>query len=188
MTEVKTKGVNFRGVLAALERLTDKTTVERAIAAARGPAGEALRSGEIVAGGWYPASWYASLLEAIEITAARGPAIIRELSREAMRSDFSTIFRIISLFVSPKRALDNATRVMARYYDGGKISVEEARDGYVRFRFDDYVGFDFRMWDDLIGGMEGVLTSMRVSTPRGKVVSGGQDGDAHMVAELVWRK
>ena len=47
-------------------------------------------SGEILAGGWYPAGWYAALLEAIEIAAARGPEFIP----------------------------DNATRVMARYYDG----------------------------------------------------------------------
>lgn len=187
MPEVKLKGVNFRGTLGALERLAGKDTVARTLAATGGPAGEALRVGEVVAGGWYPASWYAALLEAIETTTGKGPEFIRECSREAIRADFATIFKVISLFISPERALDNATRVMARYYDGGKLSVQEAREGFIRFRFDEYVGLDHRMWEDIAGGMEGVLISMRVLEPRAQIVGGGRDGDAHMVVELVWR-
>ncbi|MEI8255859.1 MAG: hypothetical protein WCJ30_09315, partial [Deltaproteobacteria bacterium] len=57
----------------------------------------------------------------------------------------------------------------------------------VRFRFDDYFGLDRRMWDDIVGGIEGVLISMRVGSPVGKITAGGRDGDAYMVVDLTWR-
>ncbi len=186
-TEVKLKGTNFRGAIGATERLLGKPAMERALAAVRGPAAEPLRNGEVVAGGWYPASWYGALLEAIETTADRGPKFIREISAEAVRADLATIFKVLSFFVSPERALDNATKIMSRYYSGGTVSVLEARHGLIRFRFDDYFGLDRRMWEDIVGGMEGVLISMKVNSPVGKITAGGGDGDAFMVADLVWR-
>ena len=46
---------------------------------------------------------------------------------------------------------------------------------------------DHRMWEDIVGGMEGVLLSMRVESPRGEVVHGGRDGDANMTVDLTWK-
>ncbi|MEI8259642.1 MAG: hypothetical protein WCJ30_28585, partial [Deltaproteobacteria bacterium] len=131
---MRLKGTNFRGALGALERLAGKPAVESALAGIDGPGAEPLRNGEVVAGGWYPAAWYRSLLEAIEKTSGRGPGFIREISNEAVRHDLATIFKVLSFFVSPERALDNATKIMSRYYDGGRVSVSEARHGLVRFR------------------------------------------------------
>jgi hypothetical protein len=186
VVEVRMKGTNFRGTLGALERLHGKPAVERALSIVPGPAAEALRNGEVVTGGWYPAAWYRAFLEGIERSIPDRPELLRELSREAVRYDLATIFKVLSFFISPERALDNATKIMARYYDGGKIAVEETRSDYLRFRFDEYHGLDRRLWEDIVGGMEGVLMSMRVNSPRGRVVSGGGDGDAFMIAELTW--
>src|SRR5262245_60952272 len=72
VTERKLKGINFRGLTAALERRPG-VDVSRVLAAVAGPAGEALRAGEIVAGGWYPASYYDALLAAVEASFPREP-------------------------------------------------------------------------------------------------------------------
>lgn len=94
--------------------------------------------------------------------------MIRALSCDAVKSDFSTLFKLLKLVATPAFALTNATRVMSRYYDGGgRISVMEARDGYIHYRFDGYVGFTPRIWEDVVGGMEGVVEMLDVF-PRGE--------------------
>src|SRR5689334_23031813 len=133
--ERKLKGVNFRGTMSALERKHGKDVLARALARVQGEAGTALRDGSVLAGGWYPASWYASLLSAIVDETSGGEKIALELSKDAVRNDMETLFRILSLFVSPQFALHNAVKVLRRYVDGGTVEVVEARDGHMHFRF-----------------------------------------------------
>jgi hypothetical protein len=51
---------------------------------------------------------------------------------------------------------------MARYYDGGRVSVVASREEYVHLRFDDYFGFTPRVWDDVHGGLEAIVDLMGV--------------------------
>jgi hypothetical protein len=154
--------VNFRGVMKQLERRGGKALLERVLARVPGDVGTALRTGEVVTGGWYPAAWYDALLSAVEAEYPTDRTAIRTLTREAVTDDFKTIFKIISLVVSPNAALRNGVKVMARYWEGGRVDLLEAHEGYVRFVFDDYYGFTPRMWDDVLGGIEAVVDMMGV--------------------------
>jgi hypothetical protein len=157
---VRAKGVNFRGAMKQLERRGGKALLERVLARVEGEAGVAMRTGEIVTGGWYPASWYDALLAAIEVEYPSDRTAIRTLTREAVTDDFKTIFKILSLVVSPSAALRNGAKVMARYWEGGRVALVEAHEGYAHFVFEDYLGFTPRIWDDVIGGIEAVVDMM----------------------------
>lgn len=183
----KLKGVNFRGTIAALERNKGKELTQRVVARVPGEAGEAIRTGAIVAGGWYAGAWYGALLAAIDAETGGGPAFAKQLSREAVKNDMETIFKILSLFVSPQFALQNGVKVIKRYVDGGTLEVLSAQQGDVRFRFTEYYGYTHLMWCDFIGGMEGVLDAMHLAEVGSRIHSGGRDGDPDMEASALWK-
>lgn len=185
MQERKLKGINFHGTLRALEKRNGPEVAARVRAKVRGEAGDALRNGAIVSGGWYPASWYDALLAAIEEEFPDERWICRDLSRAAVTEDFGTLFRAMSLIVSPNYALMTATRVGSRYVDGGKITLVESREGHIHFLFEEFHGYTRRMWEDFIGGMEAVVSLMRVRLLPTRIVRGGRDGDA--VLEVIIR-
>jgi hypothetical protein len=70
---------------------------------------------------------------------------------------------------------------MARYYDGGRLSVVEAREGFVHFRFDDYHGFTSRVWEDVHGGLAGILDLLGVIREPFDVL-GAQGAKAEIIA------
>ncbi|MFO0710075.1 MAG: hypothetical protein U0353_09570 [Sandaracinus sp.] len=162
MGDVRSKGTNIHGVLAAVGRLHGDDAKKRVIDAIPGEAGDALRHGAIVSGGWYPVQWHDATLVAIEKVFPTKRFAIRELTYDSVKTDFQTVFKVISLVASPAFTLTNATKVMARYYDGGKVSVVEAREEIVHLKFDDYFGFTPRIWEDVHGGLEGIVDLLGV--------------------------
>lgn len=159
---MRAKGVNFRGVIDALTRRGGPELRDRVIARVPGEAGEALRTGAVVSGGWYPTEWYDALLTSVEAEYPTERFAIRTLTREAVTHDLRTIFKILSFAVSPEYALTNATKIMARYWDSGRVTVRDAREGRVHFVFENYEGFTPRIWEDILGGMEAVVDMMGV--------------------------
>jgi hypothetical protein len=176
MLERKLKGVNFHGTLRALERKYGAEALAAVKRRVPGEAGAALRSGAVVTAGWYPASWYDAVLVAIEEQLPTQRGVIRELAHDAVTDDFSTLFKVISIIVSPHSALTNATRIVGRYIDGGKITVLESREGLVHFRFEEFHGYTTRMWEDFVGAMEAIVDLTRVQRLPTKIVAGGKDG------------
>lgn len=162
MGDVRSKGNNIHGLLAAVGRVHGEEARARVLAAVPGEGGEALRLGGIVSGGWYPIAWHDATLVAVEEVFPTRRFAIRELTYESVKNDFQTLFKVVSLVASPSFALTNGSKVMARYYEGGRVSVPEARDGFIHVRFDDYFGFTPRLWEDVHGGLEAIVDLMGV--------------------------
>lgn len=162
MGDVRSKGTNIHGILAAVGRMHGEPARAAVRDAVRGEAGEAVRLGAVVSGGWYPVAWHDAVLVAVEETFPTRRFAIRELTYESVKNDFQTIFKVVSLVASPSFAMTNASKVMARYYDGGRVTVVEAREGFLHIRFDDYFGFTPRVWDDVHGGLEAIIDLMGV--------------------------
>ena len=185
--ERKLKGINFLGTLGALEREHGeeaRANVEKKLG---GEVGQAVRQTAILASGWYPAAWYAALLEAIVEEVGGGEATTRSLSREAVKADFKTLFKIVRLFMTPQYALQQGIRVSSRYIDGGQIELVEASNGHAHYRFRDYHGYTRLMWWDFIGGIEGVLENLGAEELFARIVDGGRDGDHHLEVVLRWK-
>jgi hypothetical protein len=175
--ERKLKGVNFHGTLKAVGRLYGPETLARVEQRIDGEAGDAVRAKAVVTAGWYPASWYDAVLRAIEAEFPGERRICRDVARAAVTDDFATLFKIISLVFAPETALKTATKVAARYVDGGTITLVKNEDGVLQFKFDEYFGYTGRMWEDFIGGMEAILDLMKVDRLPTRILSGGGDGD-----------
>lgn len=186
-TERKLKGINFLGTLKALEREHEAETRKKVEANLEGELGEAVRHGGIFASSWYPASWYDALLREI-VTEVRGDSdTVRSLSREAVKADFKTLFKVVRLFMAPEKALQQGMRVSSRYVDGGVIEVVEAKKCVMHIRFREYHGYTHLMWWDFIGGVEGVLDNMGAEYITARIIAGGGDGDHHLEVMLRWR-
>jgi len=188
MTETrKLKGINFTGTLSALAREHGDEVRDAVLREIEGDVGEALRHGGVVASGWYPAAWYASLLDVIVARLGGGKSSVRRLSREAVKADFRTLFKVMSLLMKPQRALQQSMRVSRRYVDGGEIEVTEARDDFMHLRLREYYGYTSLMWWDFIGGVEGVLENLGAKAIESRVLSGGGDGDHEVEFTLRWK-
>jgi hypothetical protein len=186
VTERRLKGINFVGTLKALERARG-VEVRRAVEAhVAGDAGEALRTGAVVANGWYPASWYAALLASIVHVTNEGEGFVASLARDAVRADFQTLFKIVRLFISPQFALEQSLRVSRRYIDGGEIEIVGASTGHVHYRMSEYHGYTRLMWRDFVGGIEGVLETMGCRELTAHIRAGGADGEHQLEVELRW--
>lgn len=179
---MRAKGVNFRGVLDALERRGGPALRDRVLARVQGEAGEALRTGAVLSGGWYPTEWYDALLLGVEQEHPTERGVVQSLAREAVTHDLKTLFKLLSFVVSPESALTNATKIMARYWDGGRVSVREAREGRVHFVFEGYEGFTPRLWEDLQGGMEAVLDMLGVEREPFEARRGAAPGSHEVIA------
>ena len=134
-----------------------------------------------------PASWYRELLDAIVEVTHGDQNTVRGLSREAVKADFQTLFRIVRLFLTPQKALQQSMRVSSRYVDGGVVDVVEAQDGVVHYRFREYHGYSRLMWWDFVGGIEGVLENLGAKNVTARMITGGQDGDHHLELLVRWQ-
>lgn len=181
-TELLLKGINFRGVILAIEREHGEPRCARVLSRIPSPAGDSLRNGEVVAGGWYPASYYDALLKAAEEEALD----VRKLATAAIVHDFSTLFRLFSFLISPEFALKNTVKVLNRYVQGGKVTVVDARQGRVHFRFEEFFGYTPRMWEDFLGGLDAIFQLMKVRGAHMRVLRGGKEGDAHFEVVITY--
>ncbi len=185
--ERKLKGINFTGTLKAFRREYGEEAHDNVIASVDGEAGEALASRSVLPSGWYPASWYAALLSAIVAETHGDKQTVRALSRDAVRADFQTLFKIVRLFLSPQKAAQQGMRVSGRYVDGGVVETVDANDGLLHLRMREFYNYSQLMWWDFMGGIEGVLESIGATDIATRVLSGGKDGDHHLEVVLRWR-
>jgi hypothetical protein len=184
-TNVRLKGTNFHGAFKSVERRFGKEALQRVFQLVPERARGVFVTGEILTGGWYDVEHYDALLRAIEQAFPGEKLLLRQLAHDAITEDFSTIFKIVRLIVSPQSALSNTTKVLARYIEGGKVTVVSATDSALHLRFEEYYGFTRPLWDDMLGGMEAVLDMMKVKRLSHRVLSGGDGPSFEIVLRYV---
>ncbi len=180
--EVKLKGQAFRGLCGALRQRHGDAVHERVLAAMPGEAGQALRYGSIVAGGWYPIAWYRELHAAIQQTLGKDPETPRQLSRLATKNDINGVYRFVLSFLSPGALLSQWPRIWGLYCDGGKITTTPQEAG-VQLEFSGCIGHDRLIWLDLSGGIEAMLEACHGKASRVKLTEHGEphEGTARML-------
>jgi hypothetical protein len=145
----------------------------------------ALESREVLAMGWYPMEWFASLHGAAQ--KAYGPGVSREIGRLATRHDVTTLYRFILRFVSPATLMGQMKRIFGMVCDSGGVLVEENREGSARVRFVGCAGANRGTWEDMLGSIETLLELCGGREASARVISGGADGDATMSCLLTWK-
>jgi hypothetical protein len=179
--EPQVKGLAFKGILNALQRMHGPHAVERV----REQLPSVARL--IVSGNWYPISTYKRLLSTVVETLGGAPAAIRAVSREATLDDFRGIYRVLTFVLSPESLMKRAPGVFNRYYDTGTLAILDARDGMVRAQYSGCTGFDHLMWEDVTGGSVAILEACGARDIQVRTLSGGTDKDDHLLIDATWK-
>lgn len=187
MPAPQTKGLQFRSFLRALGKIRGDRAVADTLAALRPELGDALRIGTLVTGGWYPLEWYRELHVAAQKATREGVELARAVSRAGIQDDFRGVYRLITFALSPQAIIRWAPRIVSLYFDTGGCVIERAEAGFARGRFVGFAGFDRNLWEDLIGGITGVMELAGGRQLTTHVIAGGTDGHVGMTIEVRWK-
>jgi hypothetical protein len=183
--ESEMKGLSLRNYVPTLASIRGEGVSERAMALLAPPLRDALQSGKIVPSGWYPVAWKRELHAAGR--AATGEARLAWIMGEEMtRRDLTGIYRAFLRVVSPRYVLSAGSRIFSTYFRPGAMRVVETRRGFVRVAFNECIGFDRNMWQDVLGGCQATLEAAGASAVRLRLESGGGDGDSVASAVAWW--
>jgi hypothetical protein len=185
-SDPKVKGVTLRSAMRALEHLRGKAVCEAATKAMPTQLAEALRYGTIIASHWYPLGWYRDLQSGIVSATNEGERIIREVEREAARSDMTGVYRVAFKLLSPQKLINLSSRLFSTYYDTGNVETLESRKGYVRIRWSGCTGFSRNIWVGIFASCEMLLELAGAKNIRMHVCSGGGPEDDFAEAEAYW--
>ena len=182
-----TKGLQFRSFLRALGKIRGERAVEETLAALRLELGDALRLGTLVTVGWYPLEWYRELHAAAQKATHEGVELARAVSRAGIQDDFRGVYRLITFALSPQAIIRWAPKIVSLYFDTGSCVIDIAEPGLARGRFVGFAGFDRSLWEDLIGGITGVMELAGGKQLTAHVIAGGSDGHVDMTIEVRWK-
>ena len=180
--ECEAKGTNFIALVDAMVSLYGRRAPIALVEEARGPLRELLRADLINEGMWYPVALYRELHRAAEVVA--GEPVARELGRLATRGLLSGGYRVFARILGPHTSWRHSAKFFRSFYRPADIAVLDSRAGRARARVSGCVGFDDRVWDDVIGSMIGVI---EVSGGRSAHVEVLEESAAARELRFAWR-
>jgi hypothetical protein len=182
MTEGRVKGLAYHSVQRALSEMRGPEFVARVREAMPGPGGDELRSGAIVANGWYPTAWYRAFYKTI-VDLSGDPDFARECGRVSVRYDITIVHRMLFRVLSPETLTRQGAKLFKMYFDPAELDIVPRSKGVFLLRFYGCAGFDRNLWLDQWGGTEELV---RYCGGAGAVIrhlSGGGDREDAMELE-----
>jgi hypothetical protein len=180
------KGVALRSAAKSFEHLRGSKTFAELLDAAPKQLADELRYGTLAASRWYPIGWYRDLHTAMQKVTGEGERMIREVEREASRSDMTGVYRIAFKLLSPQTLFNMSERLFATYFDTGKVETVESREKYIRVRWSHCTGFSRTVWLGVFASCEVMLELAGAKNVRVHVLSGGGSSDDFAEAEGYW--
>jgi hypothetical protein len=179
------KGINFRSLIGASRRLLGPAVLEKMVQQLPSELAKQVQQNAFVTGGWYPLADFRLLHGAALQATGRGLELTRALSRDAAHDDFRGIFRVLTFVLTPEWIMRRTPSIWQRYFDFGVVAVE-ARPHFARAHWTECRGFDRVLWQDVIGGSQGVLEVCGAKDLKMIVQGGGGDED-HLSLAAEWR-
>src|SRR5690242_18501940 len=115
LPELQVKGLAFRGVIAAAQRLLGDAVADKMLPYLPDELARAIRLNAILTGGWYPIAHYRALHAALGRVSGRGPELSRTLGHDATVDDFRGIYRVLAFVLSPEFLIRRAPGLWGRY-------------------------------------------------------------------------
>lgn len=178
------KGLAFNSVVEAVRSLRGEAGLQEFFACL--PKGLALRlkQQEILVSGWYPVATYCELMAGVRRMG--GEAFLREVGAVSMKSDLTSIHRLLLRMLSPTTLMSISQRMFPRYFTMGKIETAEKGDHYLRARYSGCRGWSRDMWVEQFAGAECFLQLAGAKAVTFRALLGGRDGDTEAVVEARW--
>jgi hypothetical protein len=181
------KGVAFRSVMRALERLRGTQVVDATLQALPAELANALRFGTIVTAGWYSIEWYRAILAAAVSTSKQGERILYEIGRESIRHDMTGLYKVAFKILSPQTIFGMGTRLFSNYYKMGTVEITRSEKGFVEARWSKCTGFDRNMFLEIFSATVMLLELAGTKDLRANIISGAGPRDEFMVAQANWK-
>lgn len=185
-SEIRVKGINFTVGLEALQRIygtAARRSIEKKLP---GAAGEALRFGGLVIGGWYPVSWYRDFWNAAEDVFDADEAAARRVGKLATEISVNVAYRALARMTSPKMLLAMSARAFGHYFQQATLVVTHPLPNRLTAKWRNCDGFNSMIWHVVEGGCMYFIEATGAKDVTFSVVSGG-DSANHMLANLTWR-
>jgi hypothetical protein len=186
MSAPQCKGLILRTLLQSVRALCGDSVVAKVIDRLPGELGHHLRSGRILAGGWYPVGWYTAMHVAVQEVTSGGPELARVLGRESTRSDFRGPYRFFAIILTPQAMIAKAPKAFRMSWDTGIVRILEARPGAARAEFRGCAEWNALLWQDMLGAVEAVVEIGGGRNPRVELLAGGGDGEDFMDINSRW--
>ena len=181
------KGMAILGLFRIVKDLAGKDRIAELIAGL--PATDRpLYDRSILAGEWYPYAAYASLLAAVTRSLGGGRTeFTGSLGRSAAELDVGSIFKIVSVILSPKRALQAAGMLWSRYCDTGRFVMTRIDDESGEGHIEDFPGISADHERLLTGWIEGIGLAAGGRDPRVDLVASVHAGAAISGYQMTWK-
>ena len=186
LVQPEVKGLSFYNVSESVQQLRGDGALARFRLHAPRHVIEMIDARAFVAVGWYPLDWYRDLVKAALQATNEGSAFARELGRVSTITDFKGVYRLLKFVLSPQALLARAPSVYDRYRRPGRLTIEDAKAGFARVRFEGCVGFDECLWQLAAGSCVGVLEVCGAKNVRTRIISGARDGHTDATFEGRW--
>ncbi len=184
--EIEVRGTTFASVQGAISDLRGQAFLERVVGAMPEESKKALRFGSVIASGWYPIAWYRELFaSALELSGEL--QFPREIGRASIRREINGVHRLIFRIISVEMLQKQSSRFFGSYFRPTECTVERVTPNPARTLYRGCVGFDRNLWLEQFGCIEELMAQARVTAPRLRIVSGGNDGDDACEIESRWR-
>jgi hypothetical protein len=179
------KGLSLRNYVPTLCAIRGDAVGEAVMASLSPPLRDALQTGKIVPSGWYPVAWKREL-HAAGRSATGESRLAWVMGAEMTKRDLTGIYRAFLRVVSPRYVLSAGSRIFSTYLRPGSMRVVETRSGFVRVAFEECLGFDRNVWQDVLGGCQATLEAAGAKAVRLRYEQGAGDGDPSATAIAWW--
>jgi hypothetical protein len=180
------KGVALRNFPEVLSKLRGADAWKRALDNLPTDLRHAFEGGGIIAGGWYPLSWYRDLHAAARRATGSEAGLAWQIGRESTRRDLAGVYKVFLRVLSPGFVLAGSSRFFGQYYRPGVMRLEESRPGFGRVTFTRCYGFNMDVWSDVFGGCEITMELAGAKGLRVRPEAGGRDGDTDSTLVAYW--
>lgn len=96
------------------------------------------------------------------------------------------LYRIMFRVLATETLVRQAPRFYDMFYHGGRAQVTEATAGRGAVRYSDCRGFDYLVWQDLMGGAQAGFEATGARNLVLRADEGGKDGDAGLLVSVRW--
>jgi hypothetical protein len=144
-----------------------------------------MRADLVNEGAWYPIAMYRELHRAAEVVA--GEPIARELGRIATKALFSRAYRVFARILGPGTSWRHSAQAFRTFYRPGNVEVLDSRRGSARARITGCLGFDGRVWGDVIGSTFAIVQISGGREPEAEILDQAEDGSA-LELQIRWHR
>jgi hypothetical protein len=182
--EAQVRGAVLLGVGTAVPILWGPDAWKGVLAKLEPALAQKLTRGEIVTSGWYPATWFVALHDAVHALHGQGSAA--KLGRQTSIQDVNTLFKFVLKMLSAELVISQAPRLWGTMYKGISLTESSREKGRLTARIGPLLNSSPLVFEDWLESLATFLELAGAKNVRKHVLSGGGAKDAHLEFELRW--